>query len=83
LISFIEETIPVPLITITESEEPESHGIPFENLEHELFVERMRSIFKSLTDNGKSKDEAIATLLSIEPFDRYPEYVEHLIDENE
>jgi len=83
LISFIEETIPVPLITLTESEEPESHGIPFENLEHELLVEKMRSIFKSLTDNGKSKDEAIATLLSIEPFDRYPEYVEHLIDDNE
>jgi hypothetical protein len=83
LIGFIEETVPVPLITITESEEPESHGIPFENLEHEMLVEKMKNIFKSLIDNGKTQDEAVDTLLSIEPFDKYPEYVENLIENDE
>ncbi len=83
LISFIEETIPVPLITITESEKPEYHGTPFENLQHELLIERMKKIFLSLLDNGKSKDEAIATLFSIEPFDKYPQYVAYLIDNDD
>lgn len=83
LISFIEETVPIPLIMIKESENPENHGIPFENLEHELLVEKMKSIFKTLINNGKTVEEAIASLQVIEPFDKYPEYVEQLIENNE
>ncbi len=83
LIRFIEETVPVPLITIRENEEPESYGIPFENLEHELLMERMKNQFKSLIANGKSRHDAVARILSIEPFDQYPEYVEYLIEDNE
>jgi len=82
-IHFIEETIPVPLITITESESPESHGLPFENLDHEILVEKMKCIFKSLLVKGKSSEEAVALILSIEPFDKYPEYVEQLTEDNE
>lgn len=83
LIRFIEETVPVPLITIKESEEPESHGLPFENLEHEILVEKMQSVYKSLLDNGKTSEEAVAALFLIEPFDKYPEYVEYLIENHE
>lgn len=80
LLKFIEETIPVPLITIKESEEPESHGVPFENLEHEMLISKMEKHFKRFIDSGKTKDEAIAILLSIEPFDKYPQYVEQLTE---
>jgi hypothetical protein len=80
LLRFIEETIPVPLITIQESEEPESHGVPFENLEHEILISKMEKHFKRFIDSGKTKDEAIAILLSIEPFDKYPQYVEQLTE---
>ncbi len=81
LIKFIEETVPVPLITIKESEEPESHGLPFENLEHELLIQKMEKHLKRLINSGKSHDEAKAVLLSIEPFDKYPQYIESLTEQ--
>jgi len=83
LIRFIEETIPIPLITIKESEEPETHGLPFENLEHELLINRMKKTLEVLLGKGQSKEQAAAILLSIEPFDQYPQYVEHLIEEHD
>ena len=81
LIKFIEETVPVPLITIKESEEPESHGLPFESIEHELLIQKMEKHLKRLINSGKSHDEAKAVLLSIEPFDKYPHYIESLTEE--
>ena len=80
LIKFIEETVPVPLITIKESENPESHGTPFENIQHEMLIEKMESTLQVLIKNGKTKEEAAALLLSIEPFDKYPQYVAHIIE---
>lgn len=80
LLKFIEETVPVPLITIKESEEPESHGIPFENLDHEMLIDKMENTLRLLMNKGNSKEEAAALLLSIEPFDKYPQYVEYIIE---
>jgi hypothetical protein len=40
----------------------------------------MKDIFKHLSENGKSKEEAAAVILSIEPFDQYPQYVENIIE---
>ncbi len=80
MLKFIEETVPVPLITIKESENPESHGTPFESLKHEMLIEKMENTLHILMKNGKTKEEAAATLLSIEPFDKYPQYVENIIE---
>ena len=80
LLKFIEETVPVPLITIRESEEPESQGLPFENTEHELLIQKMEKHLKRLIYSGKSHDEAKAILLSVEPFDKYPQYIESLTE---
>jgi hypothetical protein len=72
--------VPVPLITIKESENPESHGAPFENIQHEMLIEKMESTLQVLIKNGKTKEEAAALLLSIEPFDKYPQYIEQIIE---
>ena len=77
-LKFIEETVPIPLITIKESEEPESHGIPFEGANHDILKKKLSEMFESLISNGKNIDEAAAILLSIEPFDKYPQYIESL-----
>ncbi len=76
LLKFIEETVPIPLITIKESEEPESHGFPFENLDHEILINRLKEMFDLLVSQGKNQEEAKSILLSIEPFDKYPQYFE-------
>jgi hypothetical protein len=81
LLRFIEETVPVPLITIKESEDPESYGIPFEGADHEILRNRMKILFIAMIQQGKSKDETGAILLSLEPFDKYPEYIEFLKEE--
>jgi hypothetical protein len=78
LLKFIEETVPIPLITIKESEEPESHGIPFEGASHELLKNKLKELFDSLRTQGKDVDEIANILLSIEPFDKYPQYIELL-----
>lgn len=76
LLKFIEETVPVPLITIKESEEPESHGIPFEGASHELLQRKLKELYDELIKSGKSTEEAASILFSMEPFDKYPQYIE-------
>ena len=81
LLKFIEETVPIPLITIKESENPESHGIPFEGASHELLLNKIKELFNQLISQGNDSDTAAAILLSMEPFDKYPQYIELLKEE--
>lgn len=78
LLKFIEETVPVPLITIMESEEPESHGIAFEGANHDALQLKMQELFDQLKQQGKNNEEAAAILMAIEPFDKYPQYIDSL-----
>jgi hypothetical protein len=78
LLQIIEETVPVPLITIKESEHPEIQSQPFEGTDHNPIKKTAKDLFKTILDQGKAKDEAKAILLSIEPFNLYPEYIEAL-----
>jgi anti-sigma regulatory factor (Ser/Thr protein kinase) len=77
---FLEETVPIPLITIRESEEPESHGTPFESLNHEILLNKIKEIMETLLSQGKSQIEIKSIILSIEPFDKYPEYIESILE---
>lgn len=78
LLKFVEETVPVPLITIRESEQPEVQGQPFEGIDQEPIRKLMAMMFKKLTDEGKTKDEAKGIILTIEPFNIYPQFIEYL-----
>ena len=78
LLRFIEETVPVPLITIKESEQPECQGSPFENIDQELLRKSMKMMYDRLILNGKKSEEAKAHILSIEPFNLFPQFLEYL-----
>jgi hypothetical protein len=78
LLRFIEETIPVKSIYIREAEEPEAQGKPFEGIMHDDICLLMKSIFDSLTKQGKTIEEAKAVIINLEPFNHYPEYLEIL-----
>lgn len=78
LLRFIEETVPVPLITIKESENPESQGQPFEGADQEPIYKAMKKMFEQLTCSGKSSDQAKAIILNIEPFNLYPHFTEQI-----
>lgn len=78
LLRFVEESIPIDLITIKQSEAPELQGNAFEDTNHDSMREMMKMIFQSLIKNGKTSEQAKGYLLSIEPFHLYPQYVDAL-----
>lgn len=78
LLRFIEETVPVPLITIKESEQPELQGQPFEVADQEPVRQAMKKMYERLTSDGKSDDQAKAIILNIEPFNLFPHFAETL-----
>jgi hypothetical protein len=79
LLRFIEETVPVPLITIKESEQPELQGQPFEDADQETIRKAMKLMYDKLANEGRSDDQAKAIILNIEPFNLFPQFVEYLI----
>ncbi|OWY22737.1 ATP-binding protein [Sphingobacteriales bacterium UPWRP_1] len=81
VIQFIEETIPVPLITLQESESEKPHGQPFEGIDHNAIKETMQNLFIRFVSNGMSIEKAKARLLDTEPFNFYPEYIDFLGNE--
>ena len=78
VIRFIEETIPVPLITLQENENEKLHGQPFEGVDHNAIKETMQKLFNGFVSNGLSIEKAKARILNIEPFNFYPEYIEFI-----
>lgn len=78
LLRFVEETVPVPLITIKESEQPELQGHPFEDTDEEPIRKAMKQMYEKLLSNGKTSDQAKAIILNIEPFNLFPQFTEYL-----
>jgi len=78
LLRFIEESIPIDLIMIKQSESPELQGNAFEDPNHDGVREMLKIMFQNLIKNGKTVEQAKGYLLSIEPFNLYPHYVETL-----
>lgn len=75
-LKFIEETVPIPLITLSESEKKQPHGKPFEGKKHDSIIEIMKIMYQNLIKQGLSSKQAKARIINIEPFDFYPEYLE-------
>lgn len=79
LLRFVEETVPVPLITIKESEQPELQGQPFEDTNQEPIRQAMKKMYDKLIADRKSDDQAKSIILNIEPFNLFPHFVDYLI----
>jgi hypothetical protein len=78
LLKIIEETVPIPLITISASENPESHSAPLEMATDKQISGLALELFESLITKGTPANSAIQRVLTTEPFDMYPEIVEVL-----
>lgn len=82
VVQFIEETVPVPLITFQENENEKPHGQPFEGIDHEAIKKTMQIMFQNLINHGKTEEDAKIRILNIEPFNLFPQYIEFLIRES-
>lgn len=78
VLKFIEETVPVPLITLQENENIKPHGYPFEGADHESIRNIMKAMYHNLILSGKTDEQAKLRILNIEPFNFYPEYIDQL-----
>ncbi|MBC3539575.1 ATP-binding protein [Rufibacter sediminis] len=78
LLNLIEETVPVPLITIKESEQPDIQGQPFEGVNHDALLSMMKLIHSSYISQGIQDDLARTMILNMEPFNLYPQLIESI-----
>ncbi|MFA0962783.1 ATP-binding protein [Roseivirga sp. BDSF3-8] len=73
----IEETVPVPLITLSENENIQPQAEPFEN-DVKVITDLIYDFAKSLLDRGESLSQIKKIIIQIEPFDKYPEIIDSL-----
>lgn len=83
LIRMIEETVPIPLITLNNYENPDKHLKPFEKTPSSEIVDVMHEVYDSLIYSGISRSEARKRLISMDPFSDYPEFVLNYIGDAE
>jgi hypothetical protein len=83
LIRLIEETIPVPLINIANSEQPDHTLGPFEAAKTTEILQVMRQVFTSLRSSGLSNDDALNRLGTLEPFPHFPELLAMIAEEQD
>jgi hypothetical protein len=80
LLHLIEETIPFPHITISNSERPDHLPSPFEQAAEAQIREVMEQAFCSLTSSGYSPKQAIDRLRTIWPFELFPALLQTLAE---
>jgi len=73
LLRLLEETIPTPLISIAESEEPEAQAAPLEGAKSEEVLALVQAVYRAMIKNGQRPEDAKRRLGFIEPLDRFPE----------
>lgn len=81
LLSVIEETIPVPTITMDSSETPDAHAKPFELAASSALRNALSITFDALRMGGVSITEAKVRLMNTEPFSQFPELIAVLDDD--
>ena len=79
VLRIIEETVPVPLIILNGSNNPDKIQRPFEDAPSEELKSVIAEIWNSMIDSGLTPDVAKKRLGQIEPFSDYPEYVTEFI----
>jgi Histidine kinase-, DNA gyrase B-, and HSP90-like ATPase len=81
LLRLIEETIPVPLITLENSEHPDAQFSPFEGSPPSEMLGILKEVYISLRRRGISPTKAKERLIALEPFQEFNELVMLLNDD--
>jgi|CXWL01.1.fsa_nt_gi hypothetical protein len=82
LLRLAEETIPLPHITIANSEHPNSLPAPFEKSADGQIVEIMQQTFRSLVASGYDAKSAVTRLKTIWPFELFPALLQTLAEDH-
>jgi len=80
MLRIIEETVPVPLIILNGSNNPDKIQRPFEDTPSEDLSKIMEEVWNSLTKSGLSPADAGKRLKNMEPFSDYPSHIAVFIE---
>lgn len=78
LLKLVEQTVPIPLITITNSESPDQLGGPFERSTEREVLTVMTETYRAIRSSGKGHADACALLAMIHPFEQHPHLIQTL-----
>lgn len=81
MLRLIEETVPIPTITIDVSDYPDQQREPFEHTDSSELVRLGRELTDAMIASGAKPDEAAARLSALEPFNRMPHVVQTIMEE--
>jgi len=81
MLRLIEETVPIPTITIDVSDYPDQQREPFEHTDLAELVRLGRELTDAMIASGAKPDEAAARLSAFEPFNRMPHVVQTIMEE--
>lgn len=81
MLRIIEETVPVPLIILNSSSNPDKIQRPFEDTPSEDLMKIMEDVWNSLKKTGIPSAEAEKRLKNMEPFSDYPSCVSTFIEQ--
>jgi len=79
MLRLIEETVPVPLIILNGSNNPDKIQRPFEGAPSDELQIVLQEMWDSLINTGVSRENAKSRLIHMEPFSDYPTYVAEFI----
>jgi len=81
LLRLIEETVPVERIWLETAESPEEHAVPYEGYDEKTILGDLRLARDHLARSLGKADSVRMYLLALEPFRRYPDLVERVLQE--
>lgn len=81
LLRLVEETVPVQRIWLDTAESELDHAIPYEGIDENVILDDMRRTYEFLRQTFKDPSSARAYLSATEPFNRYPNLLNRLLDE--
>jgi hypothetical protein len=81
LLRLIEETVPIPLLTITNSEHPDTHAAPFEFASSREIYSLLSDVYSAIRSANVTQSKALECIAVMEPFERYPELVQTFIEQ--
>jgi len=80
LLRMIEESIPTPHITFTDSDKPDQHGTPFEGVSESQIREVMNQLYLAFRSGGRTHSEAVKQLPLHPPFEQFPALISSLAE---
>ncbi len=78
LLAYVEDTVPVPTITMSENRKEEEHGSPVDGDTKKFIIEGLKQLYAALTAKGHSLNEIKSIIGRIEPYDHFLAEIENI-----